>query len=47
MHRPENTEGQEDKESGGVKIRLKRHLVTEFRLIKGIGDNFGVVTIVV
>ena len=39
-HRPENIKMQEEKEIGSVEIKRKRHLVTEFRLIKGIGDNF-------
>ena len=47
MHRAENIERQEEKESGSVEIRLKRHLVIEFLLIKGIGDTLGVITIVV
>ena len=43
---PENTEGQEEKENGNAEIKLKRHVVIEFRLLKGIGDNFGVIVIV-
>ena len=35
-----------DDESGSVEIKLKRHLATKFRLINGIGDNFGVTVIV-
>ena len=35
------------KERGSVEIKLKRHLVIEFRLIKGMGDNFSVITIIV
>ena len=29
-----------------MEIKLKRNLATEFRLTKGIGDNFGVTAIV-
>ena len=47
MHRPENIERQEEKESGSVEIKLNRHLVIESRLIKGVGGNFGVIAIVV
>ena len=47
MHRPENTEGQEEKNCGSVDARLKGHLVIEFRLKKGKQDNFGVIAIVV
>ena len=32
--RPENIEGQEEKESESPELKLKRHLVIEFRLIK-------------
>ena len=47
MRRPENIERQEEKESGSVEIKLKRHLVIEFRLIKGIEDSFGAIAIAV
>ena len=47
MHRPENIERHEDKESGGVEIKLKRQLVIEFRLIKGIEDSFRAIAIAV
>ena len=30
-----------------MEIKLKRYLVIEFRLIKGIGDSFDAITIVV
>ena len=36
MHRPENIERQEEKENGNVEIKLKRHLVIEFRLKKAL-----------
>ena len=39
-------ERQEEKASGSVQIKLRRHLLVEFRLIKGIGDNFGAIAIV-
>ena len=45
MHRLENIEAQEEK-SGSVEIKLKCHLLIEFRLIKGIRGNFGVIAIV-
>ena len=45
MHQPENIEGQVEKESGSVEIKLKRHLLVEFRLIKGV--DFGAIAIVV
>ena len=47
MHRPENIERQEDKESGNVEMKLKRHLAIDFFLKKSIGDNFRVIVIVV
>ena len=47
MHRPKNIERQEENESVSVKIKLKRHLVIDFRLIQDIGDNFGVIAIAV
>ena len=47
MHRPENIERQEEKESGSVEIKLKRYLVIEFQLMKDIGEYFGVIAIVV
>ena len=37
---------QDEKESGSVEIMLKRNLAIEFRLIKGIEDNFGVTSII-
>ena len=37
---------QDEKESGSVEIKLKRHLAIEFRLINGIGDNFRLTAIV-
>ena len=47
MHRLENIERQlEEKESGSVEIKLKRHLVMEFSLVKCIGYNFRVRAIV-
>ena len=46
MHSPENIERQEEKESGSVWKKLKHHLVIEFRLIKGIGDNYRDIEIV-
>ena len=46
IHRPENIERQEEKESDGVEIKFKRHLAIELRLIRGIGANFGVIVIV-
>ena len=47
-HRAENIEKQEEKESGSERqfVRLKRQLVIK-GLIKGICNNFGVITIVV
>ena len=47
MHRPENIKMLEEKENDSVSIMLKRGLVIEFRLINCIGDNFGVIGIVV
>ena len=47
VHRPENIERREEKENGSVKIKLKRHLVIEVHLIKGIGDNSRVMAIAV
>ena len=47
MHRLENIERQEEKESGSVGIKLYRHLVMEFGLKKGIGDSFMAIAIVV
>ena len=38
MHLPLNIERQEEKDS--VKIKFKRHFVTELDVIKRIGDNF-------
>ena len=47
MHRPDNTERQEVMASGSVEMNLKRHLEIEFSLINDIGENFGVIAIVV
>ena len=47
MRRPENVKRREEKERGRVEMKLKRYLVTEFRLIRGIGENFRVIAIVV
>ena len=47
MRRSENIESQEEKESGSVKIKLKRHLLIKFLQLKGMGDNFMVIAIVV
>ena len=47
MHPPENIETLEEKESDSVQLRLKHQLVIEFRLIKGIEDNFSVIVILV
>ena len=47
MHRPGNVGKPEERESGSVEIKLNRHLVIEFCLIKSIGDNFRVIAIVV
>ena len=44
MHRLKNIETQEENYS---EVQLERHLVIEFRLVKGIGGNFEVITIVV
>ena len=46
MHHPENIERHEQKKSGSVEIKLRGHLVKEFRLIKGNGDSFSVIAIV-
>ena len=40
MHLRENIGTQEEKESGSVEIKLKRHLVLELRHIKGFGDTY-------
>ena len=45
MHHPENIERQEEMESCSDKIKLKRHFMVDFRLIKDIGDNFSAITI--
>ena len=37
---------EEEKDGGRVHIKLKRHLVIEFHLIKDIGDNFGGIAII-
>ena len=47
MHIPENIERWEEKESGSVQIKMKCRIATGFRLIKGIGDNFMAIAIVV
>ena len=47
MLHPESIERREVKERGSVEIKLKRHLVIENRLIKGIADKFRVIVIVV
>ena len=47
VRRPENIEGQEEREIGSVEIKLKRHLVIEVRLIKAIGYKFRVIATVV
>ena len=47
MHCPKNMEMQEEKAIGSVEIKLKRHLVIDFCLIRGIRGNFGVIVIVV
>ena len=47
MHRPENTETQEEREDDNVEIKLRRHLVIEFRQTKGIGYIFRAMAIVV
>ena len=47
MHRPENIERQKEAENGSVDMKLKRHLLIGFRLIKDIGDNLWVIAIVV
>ena len=44
-HCLENTERQEEKENGSVKIKLERHLVVEFGLKKSIGGNFTAIAI--
>ena len=43
----EYIERQEEKDGDSVYIKLKRHLVIGFRLIKGIGDNFRAIAVVV
>ena len=47
MYPPENVERQEEKESGGIQIKLKLYLIIEIHLIKGIGDKFRAIVIVV
>ena len=47
MRCPENIETQGKKESGRMEIKLKHHLVIEWHLIKGIGDNLRLIAIVV
>ena len=41
MNRPENIETQGGKDSGSVEMKLKRHLVIEFRQIRDIGSILG------
>ena len=43
-HHPENIERQDEKESDSVEIKFNSHLMIDFRLIKGIGDDFRVIT---
>ena len=38
---------QEEKQGASVLVKLKHHLVIEFHLVKGIGDSFRVIAIVV
>ena len=45
MHRLGNIERQKEKESGCVEIKLERHLVKEFGLKGGIGDNSSAIAI--
>ena len=45
MHRLGNIERQKEKESGCVEIKLERHLVKEFGLKRGIGDNSSAIAI--
>ena len=47
MHRPENIETQEEKESDSVEITLKRHLVVEFLSDKGYRRYFSPISIFV
>ena len=47
IHLPDNIERQEEKKRGGVSISLKCHLLMEFRLIKGNGEDFRAIAIVV
>ena len=46
MCRPENIGRREEKESDNVEVKVMRHVVIEFGLIKGDGDNFSVIAIV-
>ena len=46
MPRPESIEGREEKKTGSGEIKLKRHLLIEFRLIKDIGGNVGAIAMV-
>ena len=46
VYRPENIKGQEEKESGSVEIKLKRHSVMKFHLMKAFEDNLKVIAIV-
>ena len=46
MHRLENIERQEEKESDSVEIKLDCHLVVKFGLKNSHGDNFGHIAIV-
>ena len=45
MHRLENNERLEERESGSVETKLERHLVIEFSLKTYIRDNFRAVVI--
>ena len=45
MHPPQDIERQEEKDSGSVKLKFKRHFLIEFHVIKRIGDNFRVMVI--
>ena len=47
MHRPENIEGQKEKERDSVGIKLKHNMVKELRLIKRIRNHFEVIVTVV
>ena len=47
MRSPEHIKRQEEKEIDSVKIKLKSHLVIEYRPMWDIGDDFGTVATVV